>query len=377
MLRIGIDATAIPSNRVGAGVYTFNLVKYLSIIDKKNQYYIFGSPSTIDEWRIKQTNIKFLKVNNRYRPLRILWEHTMLPLLVKKFNLDILHSPHYTSPLIKTSHSVVTFHDMIFFIYPSLHTLFKRYYFKKMMLASLKHADAIIAVSESTKNDILKYCRVSPSKISVILEAADGIFKPSAYNSIEYICKKYGLESKKYILFTGLLEPRKNVPVLLKAFAGIRQKGHEIKLAIVGRQGWMYNEIFKTIKQLNLEQHIVFTGYVPETELPHLYSGAAVFVYPSLYEGFGLPVLEAMSCGTPVITSNISSMPEIVGNAALTINPHNHHELMQAIEKIIADSNLSISLKSRGLKRATEFSWEKTAIETLKVYHNVCNMAYT
>lgn len=373
MFKIGIDATAIPESRVGAGVYTFNLVKGLADIDKENEYFIFSKRSTILDWGINQANFRFVPQDDRYRPLRLLWEQTGLPFLVAKYKLNILHSAHYTSPIVKKCYSVVTFHDMISFIYPGVHTFVKRHFFKKMIQLSVKYADAIVSVSESTKGDIIRYLKISQSKIHVTLEAANQSFRPLAGDVIEPVCLKYGLKPGQFVLFVGTLEPRKNVPALLRAYRGLLERGYKQKLAIVGRRGWMYDDIFTAVKNLELGNDVVFTGYVHEGELPHLYNGASMFVYPSLYEGFGLPVLEAMACGTPVVTSNISSMPEIVGSAGVVVNPYDVDELLHAMEAVVVDKELAKRLRKRGLERAREFSWEKTAMETLKVYLHVCN----
>ena len=371
-VRIGIDATAIPPSRSGAGNYIFNLVCGLARVDSDNQYVVFAKPEHIEEWKIAQPNFCFLPGASGYRPLRLAWEQCVLPLLVRRHKLDILHSPHYTMPLFCPCRSVVTFCDMIFFLYPEVHSLSKRIFFRTMMSVSSQRANAIIAISKSTARDVISLLRVMPDKIHTIPLAAGSNYRPIAdRNAVELVCTQHGLQAGEYVLFIGVLEPRKNIPVLLHAYQELVGCGIRKKLAIVGKRGWMFSEIFSTVQTLKIEDKVVFTGYVPEADLPSLYNGACLFVYPSLYEGFGLPVLEAMSCGTPVVTSNVSSMPEIAGESALLVDPRAPKQLAQAMEKVLVDDGLRRSMREGGLRRAAEYSWERTARETLKVYHQV------
>ena len=372
-IRIGIDATAIPHNRAGAGNYIFNLVYGLSQVDNDNQYVVFARPEHIEEWKIAQPNFCFLPSASKIRPFRLAWEQYALPFLVRQHKIDVLHSPHYTMSFIRMCRSVVTFHDMIFFLYPEVHCVSKRFFFRTMMLISSRRADAIIADSESTLRDVKNLLRVIPDKVHAIpLAAGSNYCLITDRNAVNRICSQYGLQIGEYVLFVGVLEPRKNIPVLLHAYRELVDRGVRKKLAIVGKRGWMFSEIFSTVQALRIEDKVVFTGYVPEENLPSLYNGACLFVYPSLYEGFGLPVLEAMSCGTPVVTSNVSSMAEIAGESALLVDPHEPKLLAQAMEKILVDDGLIRSMREDGLKRAAEYSWERTARETLKVYHKVC-----
>lgn len=373
MLRIGIDATAIPSRRVGAGNYIFNLVRKLAEIDAENQYFVFSKPAHIVEWNLDKPNFSFLPISVGILPLRLAWEQTVLPAIVRRYKIDVLHSPHYTIPLLNPSRSVVTFCDMTFFLYPKLHSFWKRVFFNSMMRISSRRASGIITISESTKRDLLCIFKGISNKVHAIPLGVDSIFSPiKDQNSIRQICSRHGLQMGEYILFVGLLEPRKNIPILLHAFRELVDRGIQKRLAIVGKRGWMYDNIFSTVQSLDLRDFVVFTNYVPEEELPYLYNGACLFVYPSFYEGFGLPVLEAMSCGTPVVTSNISSMPEIVGDAGLLVDPYNVRQLANAILRIVDDDDYRRSMQERGLQRAAQFSWEKTARKTINVYLLVC-----
>jgi len=373
-LRVGIDATAIPSLRAGAGNYIFNLVQALAKVDRDNHYVIFAKPQHIAEFSISQPNFRLAAINGvKRRFSRLLWEQFMLPRLVQGYQLDVLHSPHYTMPIFNLACSVVTFHDMTFFLYPEMHGTLKRVFFRQMIRVSSKRADKIIAVSESTRKDILNLLNVTARKVHTVPEAASGDYRLiHNRDKVNRVCTKYGLQTGRFFLYVGTLEPRKNVPTLLRAYSCLVSRGIHDPLVIVGKKGWMFGDIFATVKTLKLEDKVVFTGYVPDEDLPYLYNGARLFVYPSLYEGFGLPVLEAMACGTPVITSNVSSMPEVVGDAGLLIDPRDHTQLAQAIELIITNDDLSKLLRERGLQRAAQFSWERTARETLKVYTQGC-----
>ena len=374
MLHIGFDATAIPPNRAGAGNYIFNLVRALAKVDMENEYIVFAKPEHIAEFSISQPNFRFLASSRvQRRPIRLVWEQLVLPRLVQRYQVEVLHSPHYTIPVCNSSHSVVTFCDLTFFLYPEMHGVTKRFFFQQMMRVSSGRADRIITISESTRLDLLRLLRVTPDKVyAILLAAGDNIRPVNDHTKAARICSRYGLQAGEFILYVGVLEPRKNVPTLLHAYRDLVDRGLQERLAIVGKQGWMFENIFATVQTLKLEDRVVFTGYVPDEDLPYLYNGARLFVYPSLYEGFGLPVLEAMTCGTPVITSNVSSMPEIIGDAGLLVDPHDPKQLAQAIECLIADNDLRQTLRERGLQRAAQFSWEKTARETLKVYSLVC-----
>jgi glycosyltransferase involved in cell wall biosynthesis len=261
---------------------------------------------------------------------------------------------------------------MIFFLYPKAHSLSKLIFFRIMMAISAHRAKGIIAVSDSTSRDVRDLLKVKPDKIHAIPEAAGSNYRLiDDRAAVSRICKKYGLSAGKFVLYVGVLEPRKNIPILLQAYQKLVNRGIDKKLVIVGKKGWMYHEIFSTVKILKMENNVVFPGYVPEEDLPYLYNGASLFVYPSLYEGFGLPVLEAMSCGVAVVTSNVSSMPEISGDSALLVDPQDPEQLAKAMERVLTDNVLNNSLKERGLQRAGKFSWERTALETLRVYEEV------
>lgn len=371
-MQIGIDASAIPTSRAGAGNYIFNLIAALPKVDFANNYVIFAKSEHIEEWKINQSNFRFLDCSFRNPPLRLAWEQVVLPCMLEKYKVDLLHSPHYTMPYLASCKTVVTFCDMIFFLHPFLHKLIKRFFFRSIIQLSSRKADAIIAISESTACDINLLLQIQSKKVYAIpLAAGDSFRLINDRIGISKACHRYGLIPGNYLLFIGVLEARKNIPILLKAYRKLVDRGIRQNLVIVGKKGWFYKEIFSTMTSLGLDKQVIFTGYVPDADLPFLLNGAFLFVYPSLYEGFGLPVLEAMSCGTPVVTSNISSMPEIIGDAGLLVDPTNINSLAENIEKLILSNSLRDSLRQRGISRAATFSWERTARETLNVYTQI------
>lgn len=368
-MRIGIDATAIPPRRTGAGNYIFQLVKNLALIDKANSYTIFTKPEHAAEWKIEQTNFQFVMANLHNRARRLAWEQTGLPILASRYRLDLLHSPHYTIPLSLACKSVVTFHDMIFFLYPEMYGRFRQQFFTTMMRLSARRANAILTDSQSTADDLHQILGTPENKIFPVLLACDKHYQPiTDLTQVEQICANYGLPSNQYFLYVGVLEPRKNIPVLLQALRNLLDHGFKHCLAITGKKGWMFEEIFATVKRLQLDSHVIFTGYIPEEHLPYLYTGCTASIYPSLYEGFGMPVLEALACGSPVITSNISSMPEITADAALLVDPRSVDQLTIAMERMLSDDGLREKMKNQALARSAKFSWEKTAQETLEIY---------
>jgi glycosyltransferase involved in cell wall biosynthesis len=274
-------------------------------------------------------------------------------------------------PLAAHCKSVVTFHDMTFFLLPGVHQPIQRTFFGAMIKWSARKATRIITVSDSTSRDTIRCLHVPPEKLITIPLAANQDFQPLPETAIEQFCGRHGLAPRLYICFVGVLEPRKGVPLLIRAFREIAQDHPEITLVIAGRKGWMYDEIFRSIETPDISKRVRLMGYMSESDLIHLINGARVFVYPSLYEGFGLPVLEAMQCGVPVITSDISSLPEVAGGAALLVRPGDVEGLKEALRKVLTQNELARSLSERGIARAKSFEWKRSAAATVKVYENV------
>lgn len=369
MLRIGIDVTALPPQPFGAANYIINLAQALLRIDTTNEYVIFTKPAHAALFDSSCAQIIQSALPSLF--LRLVWEQTVLPILVRRHQLDVLHSPHYTMPIAKPCRSVVTIHDLTFFLYPEMHLFHKRLFFRTMMRVATRHADALIAISHSTRADMLRILRASPDKIQVIHYGVGSHFRPINDSGIlDAFCHRYRLP-RPFIVYVGNFEPRKNLPTLVRAFAHLVRDGMPHALVLTGTRGWKDKPIFTAVKELDLFAQVHFPGYIPQSELPMLYNAADLFVYPSLYEGFGLPVLEAMACGVPVVTSDIASMPEVTGDAAILIPPQDTDALADAMKSILTDSARRATLSAKGLARAREFSWERTAQSTLSVYTRV------
>ncbi len=370
-MRIAINALASQGALSGASRYIRSLVASLANVDAKNEYVLYVSHNDVPLFSGLGPNFQPIPtVANR--PLRILWEQTELPWDLKRRKVDVFHGPTFIAPLIKTCRQVVTIHDMTFFLLPQFHLFTKRRYFHLMIPECVSRANQVIAVSESTKRDLVKILGSQCArKIKVIYHGKDDRFHPDkAGAAAGHLRTKYGL-SGRVILFVGLIEPRKNLVRLIRAYARLKSLQPDSCLVLAGNQGWGHEAVFRAASESGLKDGVFFPGFIPDRELPSLYNLADVFVYPSLYEGFGLPVLEAMSCGTPVVTSSVSSMPEIAGEAALLVDPHDIDGIAQALERVLADRTLRERMAEEGIRRTQPFTWGRTARETLATYEEV------
>ncbi len=302
------------------------------------------------------------------RPLRYLLWHAVGAAGGAKSVLDavdVVHTPDLLVPPRRSRPLVVSVLDLSFRLFPRYHTRWLRTLVNLGLRRAVREADALIAISQHTARDLIRHSGVSADRVHVIPLAAHERFSPV---QDEGVLTRYGIDAP-YVLYLGTLEPRKNLPALLQAFAGI--ECGETKLVLAGMQGWMNSGMYATLERLGLTSRVIFPGFVPDEDLPALLSAACMFVYPSLYEGFGLPVLEAMSCGAPVITSNVSSLPEVAGDAALLVSPNDVDGLRRAIQRLLAEPGLREELRGRGFAQAARFSWQRTAEETAEVYRKV------
>jgi len=384
MMRIGIDATALPSRPVGAGNYIIQLIRAIAgstminepLLDSSQpnglEFVIFVQRSRLELLNVEETpNLHLIVLPDISPSMRLLWEQISFPKLAINQHLDLLHSLHYTMPLAYPGRTVVTFHDMTFFLFPHHHTLPKRYFFRFFIRASSRQAVALIADSESTRQDAIRLVGVSPGKIFTVQLGVTQEFRPMRDNTIlQQARQKYHLP-EHYLLYVGMIEPRKNLPTLLQAYAAVADQMPDHRLVVVGPKGWMVENILQQAGQLNISDKVYFTGYVEQVDLPLIYNMADVFIYPSVYEGFGLPVLEAMACGTPVITSNVSSMPEIIGDAGVLVTPNDSQALARSLLELINDPMERQRLSIRGLERAAAFTWKRTAEKTIAVYRHI------
>jgi len=299
--------------------------------------------------------------------VRILWEQTVQPFALRKERVDLLHALAFVTPLLSPCPAVVTIYDLSFLLYPESFKRFKRFYLGLFTRLSARRARRIIAISRSTKRDVIRLLGVPPEKVEVVYCGIDEAFHPLAEDQVAVFRSERGLP-ERFVLFVGTIEPRKNVARLIEAFSVFRFPFSDFRLVIGGAKGWFYDDVFARVEELGLEGQVVFPGYIPVSELPLWYNAAELFVYPSLYEGFGLPPLEAMACGTPVITANTSSLPEVVDSAGLTVDPLDVEGLAEAMRRVLGDEVLRREMRERGLQRAKSFSWMKTAQETVQVY---------
>ncbi|MDQ2741296.1 MAG: glycosyltransferase family 4 protein [Chloroflexota bacterium] len=306
---------------------------------------------------------------------RIGWEQAALPLLAARERVDVLHGTVNVVPLLARQPSVVTVHDLAFVRHPERFAIAKRGYLRAAVSASTRRAAHLIAVSENTKRDLVELWNVPEEKISVVYSGVDRRYRPAAPSeSMKFRNERF--EGRPIILHVGTLEPRKNVDMLVRAFAGARRElGLPHILALVGAPGWRYQSLFDLVRDLGLQGAVHFAGYVPPDELPDWYNASDFFAYPSVYEGFGFPVAEAMACGVPTITTNSSALVEVAGDACVTVEPGSEEALRGAIVRLAEDGKLRVQLRERGLRRAATFSWDETARMTAQVYDRVAGMA--
>jgi len=377
-MHIGVDAWSITQEaKAGIPTYLSNLLKALAEVDSENRYtlYVKEVPKdvTIENDNFKIEILPFWP--SKFPPY---WRHTQLPVKLLSERPDVFLSSSTLPMYYCLSKRVLLVYDVTPWLFPHLSSRglidrTVRNISKKVTPHAIMHAEAIIAISHSTKRDLVNLFKSDPQKIFVVHGGWDNsVFKPHTDSrEIEGVKRKYKIVGK-YIFYLGTLEPRKNISRIIEAFASLRaQEQINRKLVLAGEKGWLYSDIFHKVEKLDLEKDVIFTGYVPQQDLPILMSGADMFVYPSLYEGFGLPPLEAMACRTPVITSNVSSLPEVVGDAGILVNPYSADEIAKAIYQVLSNGELRQRMRQKGFERAKLFSWEKAALQTLKVFQSI------
>ncbi len=371
-MRIGIDARLVYYSQAGIGQYTLRLIQGLAESggtpsDREDEFFILQSRKD-KRIIVDQPNFKRVRL---WTPSHHRLEQFTLPFEISGLDLDVLHSPDFIPPFRRNCKSIITIHDLAFLLYPHFLTQESARYYGQIDEA-VKRTDHIIAVSESTKRDTIRLLGAPEHKITVIYESANPIYRPINDREILVQTKSNYHIAGDFILFVSTIEPRKNLPTLLRAYRQLLDSYKaEAKLVVVGRHGWLSEEVFSLVDELKLSSDVLFLGRVPIEDLLHLYNAAQLLVQPSFYEGFGLPPLEAMACGTPVVISNVSSLPEVVGDAGLLVDPENASEIAVAIWRILNDEALRAELVAKGLKRAQCFSWEKTARQTLELYQRV------
>lgn len=369
-MKILIDFTQIPIQKAGVGTYALNLVLKIPAIDKENTYYLLIQDDEKSFDSIGNQRLKLIKLKSvffRRFILRSIMEQFYISYLVLKHKIDIVHSLHYSFPIFLKAKRVVTIHDMALFKFPDKHLFIKVYYFRFFIYLASKLADKVITVSKSTLNDFSSKFNVDKGKVVSIYHGANMNSDNLDQVKNNFVKRRYALP-EKYFLFLGTIEPRKNIRTLLLAFHKFLEENDEYYLVIAGKKMKYFNDTFQLIEKLQIENRVILTGYIDEDEKPYLISGAKIFIYPSLYEGFGISVLEALACGIPTITSNTSSLAEVAGDAAVLIDPLNADELYFNIKRLLNDEALCNQYKKKAIEQAEKFSWEKTAKETIDVY---------
>lgn len=386
-MKIGIDARTILSpekgDAIGAGHYTYQLIRHLLELDKENEYVLFFDfrvrEKDIKKFSKPNVKIKFYPFSDYKKYLPGMYNELLGTATLQREKLDILHSTSHTSriPASYRGKTVVTFQDMMMFQAPQFLPQMKLLREKTVARLMAKKADKIIAGSNSLKNEIKNYLGVPDEKIEVIYSGLDKRFYSDPEMDKNRMLAKFGI-NKKYILFLGTLEPSKNITRLLQAFAKLKEgqkngngKKFSHQLVLAGKRGWLSKEYQQIIKDLGLTKDVLFTGYVIGDELVPLFKNADFFIMPSLYEGFGMTVLEAFATKTPSIVSKISSLPEIVGDGAYYVNPISVEEIANAMKKFMEDEDLKNSYREKGFAVAQKFSWEEAAKKTLEIYRSL------
>ena len=374
---IGLNAQLLSLSQSyrGAGIswYIFNLLKNLAQISVDDFIYSAFLNDPAASRQLSRINLHFSRLPTQRPIIRIFWEQFVQPLALQRAGVDMLHAMAFVAPLAAPCPFVVTVYDLSFLRFPDAFRPFNRWYLRQFTANTVKRAQAVITISKSTRQDVINFLGVPPARVHTIYCGVDAEFKPLPPQQIADFKASNQLPDD-FVLFLGTLEPRKNIDGLISAYAQWRRADpNALPLVIAGGKGWYTRHIFKKVKTLNLTDSIRFPGYVPQEALPLWYNSATAFVYPSHFEGFGLPVLEAMACGTPVITSTAASLPEVAGTegAAKLINPQDSDALASAIANVCGNRELRAEMSRAGIQRAAQFSWRTTAQQTAAIYRNI------
>ena len=347
----------------GVHQYIYHLLCHLGQADDRLRYTLLLGGNLVPP------DVDLTSIQSRWptgRPAaRVVWEQLAQPWVLRQIEADLVHGPVFVGPLLAPCPVIVTIHDLSFIRFPDLFRPANRLYLSLLTRLSARRARRLIAVSRHAADETTRLLGVSPERIDVVYHGVDPTFRPLPDDEVAAFRQRRGLP-ERFALFTGTLEPRKNLVRLVEAFARIRDD--QFRLVLVGGKGWLYDELFARVEALGLSNDVVFAGYVPSDELPLWYNAATALAYPSVYEGFGLPVLEAQACGTPVLTSNVSSLPEAAGGAGLMVNPYDTDALAAGLHRLLTDKPLQCELREQGLVHARQFSWPRAARETAGVY---------
>lgn len=372
-MKIGIDGRELQKEKMtGIGRYILNFLKYAPQYKPNWEFIIFINQHT-------EINLENFNLKKKFIPeyLTFWWDQAKLPYYIKREQIDLFFSPYYKAPIFTRCKTIITIHDLALlrgFFYTGINNFLLKIYLKTIGRFIAERTNKIITDSNYSKRDIINIFKIPEEKVKVIYEGVEERYFPrNKLQALKDIRKKYGIR-ENYILYLGNLWPRKNVEGLLKAYKQLPKNlrdNHQI--VIVGDRNRYFNSLSNLAKELQIENNITVTGFIRESDLPFLYSAAQIFVFPSYYEGFGLPVLEAMACGTPVITSNTTSLPEVVESAGILVDPSNIYDISKAMKELLTNANLRLTMRERGLKRAKQFPAKKMVCKILDLFAEVIN----
>jgi glycosyltransferase involved in cell wall biosynthesis len=372
-MRIAFDGTTLTPGRTGVGYYTEHLLQHLAReVEATGDEIVVVSNKPIDT---QQPLPPHVRVHDGHRfPVRIGWMQVRARRALDAVRPDVAHFTNGMMPVGSPVSTIVTVHDMSLRLYPQCHPLRRLLLNRPLMHVAIRQATSIVTVSESARRDLLRLHGIAADRVSVVHEAASPAFHPiTDQSTLDRVRVRYRLPAR-FVLYVGTIEPRKNLSRLVEAFARARRRGIPHHLVCVGPYGWSSRDLTGRIERLGMTDAVHFTGYAPFDDLPAIYNLGELFVFPSMYEGFGLPVVEAMASGTPVITSNTSSLGEIAGDAACTVDPTSIDAIADALVGVATDDAWRRELSARGLRRAAAFSWTQTAKEMLAVYHRAAGV---
>jgi glycosyltransferase involved in cell wall biosynthesis len=370
-MRIGINGRFLAAKRTGVQRAAYNLIRSLVTVDRTNEYVLFTSEDqlTNPDWQYENVTVVPSRIREGENIRNHIWEQFTLPKLAKKYKVDLLHSPANLAPILYKGKSVVHIHDLCFVVNPQWYSFSFRTLYNLVIPRLARRAAKVITNSNNSRNDLLQYCNLEADRVSQVYWAVDDMFLHSLKEGGD--TQSVGLED--YILYVGSLEPRKNIGTLLEAYEQMRSSNPHIKtkLVLIGGESHVFADVRLKVK--NYVEDVYFKGFVNDKMLLSFYKNARLFVYPSLYEGFGLPPLEAMATGVPVVTSITSSIPEVVGDSALMVSPYDTRQLSETMTRALTDEELRKVMISRGLEQVQKFNWYRVARNTLAVYYEVHN----
>jgi glycosyltransferase involved in cell wall biosynthesis len=381
MARIGINAHLLSFARsyrnAGSSAYIYHLLQRLPAIPTNHQFFVFTNAGQAALPVVSPT--RFCLVGSHFKTEkpanRVLWEQLGLPVQVARKHLDLVHGTLNVLPLARRVPGVVTIHDVSFLLFPDRFLPAKRRYLATFTRWSARGAKRVVVSSRNTGRDVVRLLGVAQERVQVVyLGVEDQLRKQPSAESLQRFREEHDLP-EQFFLYVGTLEPRKNLVRLVEAYAHARRGGVEWPLILAGAKGWMYEEIFQRVQDLQLQAWVRFPGYVLHEELPLWYNAASVFVYPSLYEGFGLPVVEAMACGCPVLTARNSSLPEVAGDAAILVDGEDTMALAGGLMQLAGDDRLRADLRARGLIQSAQYDWDNTAAQMVRVYDSALEEA--